>query len=307
MLQQTTVAGREPGPHLLVLGGVHGDEFEPMRAARRLIKELDPATLRGRVTVVPVVNEAAFARGQRTGDDQQDLARACPGREDGSPTERLAFALSALIRTADYLIDMHTAGSRYRILPLAGYTLHPNPRVLDLQRQMARAFNLPIVWGTNPRFNGTTLSVARDAEIPAIYVENGGEATYDRGRVRQNVEGCLRVACVLGMLDVPTPPNQVRYVVEDDRDHSGHLQRQHPAPRAGFFERAVELGDVVAPGQVIGRVVDPLGQDAVEAAAAHEGTVLFLRVFPSVQQGDCLASLLPVTAPGEYVFPREDR
>src|SRR5689334_20101049 len=96
-LQQKSIVGQGDGPHLLITGGVHGDEFEPMAAVRRLMPLINPAELRGRVTLVPVVNEAAFARGQRTADDGLDLARTCPGKPDGSITERTAHALSDLI------------------------------------------------------------------------------------------------------------------------------------------------------------------------------------------------------------------
>ena len=76
--------GPEPGPHVLITGGVHGDEFEPMAAVRRLIGLLRATPLRGRVTLVPVVNEPAFRLGRRTAEDGLDLARTCPGRKDGS-------------------------------------------------------------------------------------------------------------------------------------------------------------------------------------------------------------------------------
>ncbi len=300
-----TIVGRRQGPHLLIVGGIHGDEFEPMMACRRLLREIAPEQLSGRITVAPCVNESAFARCLRTADDGKDLARTCPGRADGTLTEQVAFAVSEWIRSADFLIDMHTAGARYGLLPLAGYTLHPDTEVLAQQRRMARAFNLPIVWGTNPRFNGTTLAVARDAKIPAIYVENGGGSTYELKRVEENVRGCRAVARVLGMLDEPAAADQVRYFVEDDRDHSGHLQRQHPAPVAGFFEPCVVLGDIVQAGQTIGRMIDTLGDQVTEIKSEREGTVLFLRVFPSVQQGDALMSLLPITAPGEIVIPHD--
>src|SRR5688500_13219448 len=109
-LTHKVVSGGQPGPRLLITGGVHGDEYEPMAAVRRLIGELDPSALRGTVTLVPVVNEPAFARCARMADDGLDLARTCPGRDDGSITERIAAALARLIRGADYYIDMHTAG-----------------------------------------------------------------------------------------------------------------------------------------------------------------------------------------------------
>src|SRR5579872_2858676 len=124
MFSLRTITGSQPGPHLLITGGVHGDEFEPMVTVRRLTKEVDPTQLRGRLTLVPVVNEPAFARGRRTADDEKDLARTCPGRDDGTITEQIAAALSRLIRSADYYIDLHTAGTVFQMLSLAGYSIH---------------------------------------------------------------------------------------------------------------------------------------------------------------------------------------
>src|SRR5947199_10536060 len=92
-LETERIVGQGEGLHILITGGVHGDEFEPMAAIRRLMRELRPEQLRGRVTLVPVVNEPAFRRGDRTADDGLDLARTCPGRPDGSVTEQIAFAL----------------------------------------------------------------------------------------------------------------------------------------------------------------------------------------------------------------------
>ena len=61
-LAQKTLIGHAPGPRLLITGGVHGDEFEPMAAVRRLLREIDPQRLRGTITIVPVVTNRRFAR-----------------------------------------------------------------------------------------------------------------------------------------------------------------------------------------------------------------------------------------------------
>jgi predicted deacylase len=270
------------------------------------MRELDPARLRGRVTLVPVVNEPAFARRNRMADDDKDLARTCPGREDGTITERIAAALSSLIRTADYYVDLHTAGSVFGLMPLSGYVLHADGRVLDAQRRMARAFNLPVVWGTSARLEGRSLSVARDAKIPAIYVEQGGGGQCDPAGVDACVTGCLNVAHELKMLIGRTmPASRVQYVVEDDRDQAGHLQVQQTAPEAGYFESAVRLGQVIEAGQPLGTILDPLGESPCVVNAKMAGMVLFLRTFPSVQAGDPLAAILPIQAPGEVRFERE--
>lgn len=288
-------AGREPGPSVLVTGGVHGDEFEPMAAIRRLIALFrTQPPLRGSVTLVPVVNEPAFRRGSRVAEDGLDLARTCPGRADGSVTERLAHELSELIRAADFYIDLHTGGTRLRVLPLVGYTLHPHPSVLDGQRQMARAFGLPIIWGTDPNLEGRSLSVARDAKVPAIYAEYHGGGGCDHAGVAAYVAGCLRVLAEVGVIDdAPAATVSPQLVVEDPRPGSGHMQVNHPAPCEGFFEPAIALGQHVCEGELLGTVTDLLGDRVEVIRAAYAGVVIVLHTFARIDAGVSVAVILP--------------
>jgi predicted deacylase len=287
--------GSEPGPHVLITGGVHGDEFEPMAAIRRLIEHFrDKPPLRGSVTLVPVVNEPAFRRGSRVGEDGRDLARTCPGRADGSPTERIAFELSTLIRTADYYIDLHTGGTRLRVFPLVGYMLHPDPVILEQQRRMAHAFDLPVNWGTDPNLDGRSLSVARDTKVPAIYAEYHGGGGCDPAGVDAYVKGCLRVLADVGVIaKAPTASGASQIVVEDARPGSGHMQVNHPSPCEGFFDQAVTLGQNVVEGETLGTVVDLLGRQVEPILANSTGIVLVLHTFARVEAGTSVAVILP--------------
>lgn len=299
-LQQLRIVGPSPGPHILVTGGVHGDEFEPMAAIRRLRDLLDGQPISGTVTLVPVVNEAAFRRGSRVAEDGLDLARTCPGRPDGSITEQTAHALSELIRAADYYIDLHTGGTRLQVHPLVGYTLHPDPAVLDRQRSMARAFGLPIVWGTDPRLNGRSLSVARDANVPAIYAEYLGGGVCNPAGVAAYVDGCLNVLALVGVVKRPiASPKSPVLVIEDDRPNAGYLQINHPSPIDGFFEPAVNLGQTIRQGQPLGTVSSVLGDDVRTVPAAQSGIVLVLHTFARVDAGECLGVILETKTPRE--------
>jgi hypothetical protein len=40
-LNELTVTGKQTGPHLLITSGIHGDEFEPMEASRRVFNEVE--------------------------------------------------------------------------------------------------------------------------------------------------------------------------------------------------------------------------------------------------------------------------
>ena len=184
--------GHLDGPHLLVTGGVHGDEFEPIAAIRRLIEMFTgppslSTELTGRVTFVPIVNEAAFLRGHRCAEDGLDLARKCPGRADGSVTEQTAHALSELIRQADFYIDLHTGGTELSVHPLAGYMLHEDPAVLAAQRRMARAFSsgvpplsLSRVTRSTPISSGST--VKRRTSLPVHSATSVGPVVLSSSR-----------------------------------------------------------------------------------------------------------------------------
>lgn len=293
-LQSQVITGPRPGPHLLITGGVHGDEFEPIAAIRRLPAAIGQAMSRGRITLVPCVNEEAFLLGRRCASDELDLARTCPGRADGSVTEQAAAALSELIRDADYYIDLHTGGTEFAIYPLAGYVLHADVEVLNEQRRMAKAFNLPVVWGTSPQLEGRSLSVARDANVPAIYCEYGGAAVCSSVGVAAYVQGCLNVLALLDMVDVTEPECRIKHTVEDPQPESGHLQVCHPSAVDGYFEAVVELGQHVVKGSPLGTVVELSDGSVHVVHSEHTGIVLLLRTFPRVRAGDSVGVVMEV-------------
>ena len=299
-LQTFHFAGQQPGPHLLITAGVHGDEFESIFAVQRLVRLFetnDPriAGLRGMLTLVPVVNEAAVLNGHRCGQDGLDLARSFPGRSDGSETEQIANLLSERIRSADHYIDLHTGGTEFTVFPLAGYVMHSDNGVLEMQREMASAFNLPFVWGTAANLEGRSLSVARDAHVPAIYCEYLGGAKCDQAGVDAYLNGCLNVMGVLAMLDRKRPLSHIEHSVEDRTPGSGHMQICNPSPITGLFEPCVSLGDHVVAGQKIGivRHWNSLVEHRIESQKS--GILIVLRTFPRVRQGESLGVIVELS------------
>jgi predicted deacylase len=293
-------SGHDTGPHLLITGGVHGDEFEPIVAIRRLISIFSGESEQqkswvGKVTLVPVVNESAFLKGQRCGEDHLDLARTCPGNPNGSGTERVAHELSQLIRASDYYIDLHTGGTTLSVHPLAGYMLHPDVAVLKQQREMAKAFNLTVIWGTTAAHEGRSLSVARDAGVPAIYCEHGGSGVCTQEGVVSYVDGCLNVMRAIGMMHGEQLPPKAAILVEDSREASGHMQVCHPSPVDGYFETAVKIGQSIQQGNHLGTVTDLSSGCIHQVTAEQTGMVIVLRTFPGVRANDSLGVVLELT------------
>jgi predicted deacylase len=99
-----------PGPRLIVLGAVHGNEIAGTRAIERVLAEIDSGTLpivRGTVTFVPVTNPLAYRTGQRIGE--RNLNRNLrPNLEPRDNEDRIANVLCPLLAQHDVLLDLHS-------------------------------------------------------------------------------------------------------------------------------------------------------------------------------------------------------
>ena len=114
-------AGLAPGPRLIVLGAVHGNEVCGAQAIARLIDELDNGKLRierGTLTLVPIVNPLAHALGRRQGD--RNLNRNLrPVAQPQDFEDRIANVLCPLLAEHEVLLDLHsfhTAGEPFAML-----------------------------------------------------------------------------------------------------------------------------------------------------------------------------------------------
>lgn len=298
----TFIAAEQQGPAVLISAGVHGDEYEPMVAAAELAATLPGILTRGQVTVVTVVNPDAYGHGTRQGSDGLDLARICPGSLNGSISEAYAARISSLIEQADYYVDMHTGGLTYEIHPLAGYMLHPDESILDIQRQMARCFCVPVIWGTDYRPEGRTLSVARDANVPAVYLEFGGGTGFRRPVVDTYVDGVINLLRFLGMVDGKVSRSPEPYWLEDHRPDSGYLQGKMPSPADGILMTEVALGETVRAGQCFGRIFDPVSGASHSVYADVAGIVFLKRAIVKVKSGDALGGILPIIKTGKHTI-----
>ena len=79
------------GPTVLLIGGVHGDEFEGPVALLKLLHEVEAAEVSGRIIVLPALNAPAVHAASRVSPvDGGNLNRTFPGDPDGTPTAMIA-------------------------------------------------------------------------------------------------------------------------------------------------------------------------------------------------------------------------
>jgi len=117
-----TFASLNPGPRLLVLGGVHGDETCGTVGIERVLAELDGGALqllRGQLTLLPVANPLARRRLQREGE--RNLNRLFKPSEAPADYEgRVTNVLCPLIERHDVLLDLHSFQSEGEAFAMIG-------------------------------------------------------------------------------------------------------------------------------------------------------------------------------------------
>ena len=151
------VVGSKAGKTLVVTAGIHGDEFEGVRAILDTYALLDPTVMTGTMIAVPVANPPAFWSGTRVSPlDNKNLARVFPGRENGTPTDVVAFHLGhAVIARADFYLDLHSAGVKLLMPTMVGYDASD-----ARSYEAALIFGSPVIWGHPSIEPGRTISFA---------------------------------------------------------------------------------------------------------------------------------------------------
>lgn len=110
MLRAHHFAALDAGPRLIVLGAVHGNEVCGTRAIERVLAELQAGqwqVQRGALTLVPVANPLAYAKGTRIGERNLNR-RLRPSDAPREHEDRIANLLCPWLAAHDVLLDLHS-------------------------------------------------------------------------------------------------------------------------------------------------------------------------------------------------------
>jgi N-alpha-acetyl-L-2,4-diaminobutyrate deacetylase len=303
LLVPVAVLANGPGRTALVLAGNHGDEYPGQVAILKLLRELRPEQVRGRLILIPTLNQPACRAATRLSPvDGKNMNRAFPGRADGTVTEMIAHYLTTvLFPLADVVIDIHTGGRSLDFLPCATMHLVPDRQQRRQMAKAALAFNSDFAF-LYADIAGTGLlpvEAERQGKV-VVTTEMGGGETVPAA-VHRLTQGCLRNVLIhLGLLTgekktrrgLGLPPT--RWVQALSRDDYRF------APESGVWESLVDLGAEVAVGQPLGQVhfLERPDREPEAVTAATAGVVLALRAPSRVAQGDCVACVTHEVDPG---------
>jgi predicted deacylase len=277
------VNGERDGPTLTLVSTQHGAEWYSIEIVRRVITEVVPSKLHGRVIGVPVANPIAlehFTRMTPDESDEPDLNRVWPGGTTWI-TEQIAAALDKeVLASTDYLMDFHP-GPWGTALATIGYGADlPDEKVRRESLEMAIAFGHPSVRALKmmgafpgPRsIAGYAGSVRKIANIGPCLGGLGFGPHAEREWLDQQVRGVQNVLVHFGMLDGEPTGLPRKYF------HFGSRGRRVVPSKGGYLRAGhgpEALMTEVAKGTVLGTVESPYTFERLEELTAPADGVLF--------------------------------
>ena len=289
----TVFHGRNSGPVLSLIAGIHGSEYSPIISMQRLPELLDPQAMAGTLIIVHIANLPAFqGRSVYFGpDDLKNLNRSFPGKADGTVTERIAFTLSEeIMPLSDYLIDIHSGDGNESLRPSysAYYAEAGGTEVVDQSRRLAVAFGLETIVQFAGSYSSLDDAIYTSAQsvtrgIPSIDVESGELGIIDEVFIDPITNGALSVLRELGMIaGEPTVPANPLFISDRARVYSEYEGIWHQ-------NKLVQTGDYVTEGTELGVITDYFGKELQTVVAPASGVLLILFGTPPVNVDDNIA------------------
>ncbi|NIN52617.1 MAG: hypothetical protein GTN80_05570 [Nitrososphaeria archaeon] len=288
------INGQREGPILYTGAAFHGDEVNGVESIRRITNEISPEEIAGAIIAVSIQNPLAFHAGNRLPINQivrspidempADMHSIFPGKIDGNTFEMMVHRLyNDVISRADYVIDMHqpTTGAKY--VPIAFTSLSGNKDTVEKSEDLARAFGTDFVVKTSRggyAKKGNMHVYAALSGIPSIMVELGEGGRLEEEYIQIGVRGINNVLKHLGMIDgKPEPTKQI--TIKEMIDVRAH--------ESGILLYEMDLGQKVSKGDLVAKIVNPIGHEIESITSPVAGILLRKTTFPTIISGERVA------------------
>ena len=284
------INGNYPGQTLYVQSASDGDELNGIAVTHKLLRDIQPDNLSGRIIAVPIVNFHAFhARQAHSPIDGMKMNRCFPGKPFGTSSERIAhYLFKAAISQSDYCIDLHQGGIHPMIdeVRVRVNVKHPKHKAC---LELARVFGIGYIFNQKGP-QGQLAQAAPDVGIPTIDPELGGCTGWNTNSITKGVRGVQNVLKYYGFAEgKPELPerqvlvNQLITLLSNE---------------GGFIYYKVNLYDYVEAHQPVAQICDVFGNLREVVRAPERGIFWSHPVYPMVATGGAIGK---VGIPIDYI------
>jgi predicted deacylase len=267
-----------PGPVVLLLAGIHGDETNGVGIVREIInlKLNKPKT--GTIICIPVFNIFGYLIQTREFPDGRDLNRMFPGTVNGSLASQFAYQFTKEIAPlVDFVIDFHTGGGERDNIAQIRCSKN-DEKALEL----AKVFNPPmIVFSEN--ISKSLRDTLHKMGKTVLLFEGGKSNDLNPTIINEGVNGTKNVLIRLGLIEGEITVRETPVFV--------HKAKWLRSSESGMFKIMAKNGAFVKKREILGVIQDPFGEFKKKIYAPFNCHIFCINKTPIVNKGDALFHL----------------
>tara|TARA_R110002124_G_scaffold79337_7_gene211104 strand:+ start:20569 stop:21522 length:954 start_codon:yes stop_codon:yes gene_type:complete len=264
-----------PGPVVLLLAGVHGDETNGVGILREIIDQKINKPVSGTIICIPVFNIFGYLIQTREFPDGRDLNRMFPGSLNGSLASQFAYQFTKEIAPhVDYVIDFHSGGRQRDNIAQIRCNFGDEKGL-----ELAKVFNPPIIVFSKSISKSLRETINKMGKTVLLF-EGGKSKELNPAIINEGVNGAKNVLIYLGLIKGDIIVKETPVFIKK--------AKWLRASYSGMFKILIKNGAKVKKKEVLGIIEDPFGEFKKKIYAPFDCHIFSTNKTPIVNKGDAL-------------------
>ena len=272
-----------------IVTGTHGDELEGQMVCYLVAKYLNEHIdlLDGTVEIYPALNPLGIDTIQRgIPNFDLDMNRIFPGNPNGTMAEQAAHLIVEDLKGADLVFDIHSSNLYLRETPQVRINVLNEKELVPL----AQRLNIDFVWVHDAAtvLESTLAHSLNSTGTKCLVAELGVGQRINHKMCNRLTLGIFNLMKDLGMWKGEIQQSLISNPIVCKGDNVEFLN----AATSGIFITELKCGVVVAEGEEIGQIVEPMtGTVLSRVISPVEGYMFTIRAYPIVYEGSLMARI----------------
>ena len=275
-----------------IVTGTHGDELEGQMVCYLVAKQLNENLdlLDGTVEIYPALNPLGIDTIQRgIPNFDLDMNRIFPGNPNGTMAEQTAHLIVEDLKGADLVFDIHSSNLYLRETPQVRINVLNEEELVPL----AQRLNIDFVWVHDAAtvLESTLAHSLNSTGTKCLVAELGVGQRINHKMCNRLTLGIFNLMKDLGMWKGEIQQSLISNPIVCKGDNVEFLN----AATSGIFITELKCGVVVAEGEEIGQIVEPMtGTVLSRVISPVEGYMFTIRAYPIVYEGSLMARIFRI-------------
>ena len=286
-IRKNSIRNGKGNRRVCIVTGTHGDELEGQMVCYLVAKQLNEHLdlLDGTVEIYPALNPLGIDTIQRgIPNFDLDMNRIFPGNPNGTMAEQAAHLIVEDLKGADLVFDIHSSNLYLRETPQVRINVLNEEELVPL----AQRLNIDFVWVHDAAtvLESTLAHSLNSTGTKCLVAELGVGQRINHKMCNRLTLGIFNLMKDMGMWKGEVDQSLISKPIVCKGDSVEFLN----AATSGIFITELKCGVVVAEGEEIGQIVEPMTGEVLSSVVSPvEGYMFTIRAYPIVYEGSLMA------------------